>query len=256
MRAARTGLLTKPWQDIVMRSQALSTVALLAFALSACGGNPTAEQTAIVNEVDPYIARALNDPLMVDPDLAYRNEANAAITIGYDHALPSFKGTEESASAAREVARLELLEEGPIRDLPMPSLEPGPASLANQYGVEAVLEVVGAPPRCRKDIEGDFAYAASLPDIARVMPHGMVRVAAAVEAPECDLRLVRYVTPVPIVDALQYHYTIATREGFEVSYFAEPEASLTADRRGTFLRVFARATSGNLTAVDVVTWAR
>ncbi|MEM7702072.1 MAG: hypothetical protein AAF251_09080 [Pseudomonadota bacterium] len=239
-----------------MRSQAILTVPCLALALSACGDSHLLEETAVVNEVDPYIARALNDPLMVDPDLAYRNEANAAITIGYDHGLPSFKGTEESASAAREVARLELLEEGPIRDLPMPSLDPGPASLANQYGVEAVLEVVDAPSRCRKDIQGDFAYAANLPGIARVMPHGMVRVAAAVEGSDCELRIVRYVTPVPIEDALQYHYTIATREGFEVSYFAEPETSLTADRRGTYLRVFARGASGNLTAVDVVTWSR
>ena len=239
-----------------MRSQAILTASVLSLALSACGGSAPVAETYVVNEVDPYIARALNDPLMVDPDLAYRNEANAAIAIGYDHAIPSFKGTEDSAGAAREVARLELLEDGPIRDLPMPSLETGPASLANQFGVEAVLEVVDAPSRCRKDIKGDFAYAASLPDIARVMPHGMVRLAAAVEAPDCELRIVRYVTPVPIEDALQYHYTLATREGFEVSYFAEPEASLMTDRRGTYLRVFARATTGNLTAVDVATWSR
>lgn len=239
-----------------MRSQAILTASFLVLSLSGCADSAPVEETSVVNEVDPYIARALNDPLMVDPDLAYRNEANAAITIGYDHALPSFKGTEESASAAREVARLELLEEGPIRDLPMPSLDAGPASLANQYGVEAVLQVVDAPPRCRTDIKGDFAYAASMPNIASVMPHGMVRVAAAVKAPDCDLRMVRYVTPVPIEDALQYHYTIASREGFEVSYFAEPEASLKADRRGTYLRIFARATSGDLTAVDVVTWSR
>jgi len=242
-----------------MDGQRFRSVALaigLALGLSACADDSVVEEPSVVNAVDPYIARALNDPLMVDPDLAYRNEANAAITIGYDHALPSFKGSEETAGAAREVARLELLEKGRISDLPLPSFEMGPASLAQQYGVIAVLDVVGAPTRCRKDIKGDFAYAADLPEFARVMPHGMVRVAAAVDTPECDLRLVRYVTPVAIEDALQFHYTIATRAGYEMEYFAEPEASLMADRRGTYLKVFARKASGDLTAVDVITWKR
>ena len=228
----------------------------LVLGLAACGQEPAVTDSGVVNAVDPYIARALNDPLMVDPDLAYRSEANAAITFGYDHALPSFKATEEAAGAAREVARLELLEAGPIPDLPLPSGSGAAQSLADRFGVEAVLDAVEAPARCRVDIKGDFAYAATMPDIARVMPHGMVRVAAAVNAPDCDLRLVRYVTPVAIKDALQYHYTIADRAGFEVGYHAEPEASLTANRRGTYLKVFARPASGDLTAVDIITWAR
>ena len=118
-------------------------------AVFACADESAVEPDAVVNNVDPYIARALNDPLMVDPDLAYRNEANAAITIGYDHALPSFKQTEETASAARETARLALLEEGPIPDLPLPSGQ-GPASLAESYSVEAVLDALDAPMACRK----------------------------------------------------------------------------------------------------------
>ena len=210
----------------------------------------------VVNGVDPYIARALNDPLMVDPDLAYRNEANAAITIGYDHALPSFKGSAQSARAARETARLALLEEGPIPDMPLASVEPGPASLAEAYGVEQVLDAVSAPIECRKDIRGDFALAATMPKVAPVMPHGMVRVAAAVDQPDCALRLVRYVTPASIEDALQFHYTVAQRTGMQPDVYSEPEASLIADRRRTFLKVFAREASGDLTAVDVITWSR
>lgn len=222
--------------------------------LSACGGNDTGDQAPIVNETDPYIARALNDPLMVDPDLSYRNEANAAITIGYDHALPSFKGSDDAASRARETARLELLEDGPIRDLPLPQSGAGPASLAQAYGVQALLGAVEAPMECRKDISGSFSYAATLPAIVRIMPHGMVRVAAAVDQPACSLRIVRYVTPVEVDDALQYHFTVADRAKLSPTYYAEPEKSLFAERRGTYLRVFARETSGDLTAVNMVTW--
>ena len=95
-----------------------------------------------------------------------------------------------------------------------------------------------------------------MPEVAPVMPHGMVRVAAGVDQPGCTLRIVRYVTPALVEDALQFHYTVASRTGMELKVYAEPEASLIGDRRGTFLRVFARETSGDLTAVDVVTWSR
>lgn len=237
-----------------MRAQMFLIGLLAAAGLSACADEVAVDEASVVNAVDPYLARALNDPLMVDPDLAYSDEANAAITIGFDHALPSFKGSDEAASRARETARLALLETGPIAELPLAQSGPGPAPLVERFGVEAVLEGVNAPPECRKAIRGSFAIAASLPRIAAVMPHGMVRVAAGVDQPQCTLRLVRYVTPVAIEDALQYHHTVASREGFEPAYFEQPEASLIADRRGTYFMVFARRTSGDLTAVDVVTW--
>lgn len=237
-----------------MRKLALICTLSACLGVSACGGD-AAPEAPIVNEVDPYIARALNDPLMVDPDLSHRNEANAAITIGYDHALPSFKGSEEAASRARETARLELLEDGAISDLPFAQTSEGPASLAEKYGVGAVLVTVGVPEECRKNVRGDFAYAASMPDLARIMPHGMVRVAAAVEEAGCSLRLARYQTPASIEDVAQYHYNRIARAGFEPSYFAQPEVTLTADRRGTHVQVYARKSTGDLTSVDVITWS-
>lgn len=248
-------MLTKPWQDAMMRRTAYLTPILVALCLMSCTEDSVVEPTAVVNNVDPYLARALNDPLMVDTDLAYRNEANAAITIGFDHALPSFKRTEATASAARETARLALLADGPIPDLPFPD-GPGPVSLAESFGVEDMLEAVGAPSTCRKEIGGDFKQAASMPEVAPIMPHGMVRVVATVNQSDCILHLVRYVTPASIEDVMQFHYTVASRTGMEPETFNEPEASLIADRRGTYLKVFARETAGKLTAVDLVTWSR
>ncbi len=222
--------------------------------VAACSAGESRETASPVNGVDPYLARALNDPLMVDPDLAYRNEANAAITIGYDHALPSFRASDEEAGRAREVARLELLEDGPIVDLPEPRKGPGPVSLDQAFSVPALLDAVEAPMECRTQIKGGFAFASSMPEIARVMPHGMVRQAAAVDQPGCELRVVRYVTPVAIEDALQYHYTMAERSQLAPAFYTAPEASLIANRRGTHLQVFARRTAGNLSAIDVITW--
>lgn len=255
---ACTGFLTGLWQcapmPVSISSAATSLACMCVLSLAACSAAPSEAPAPVVNEVDPYLARALNDPLMIDPDLSWRNEANAAITIGHDHALPSFKGSDGAASRARETARLELLESGPIPDLPATATGGPGISLAAQFGVEAVLDAISAPAQCRKDIIGDFAVAQNMPDYAKVMPHGMVRVAAAVYQPRCELRLVRYITPVTVEDALQYHYTLATRSGFQPAYYLDPEASIEADRRGRFFKVFARPASGDLTAVDIITW--
>lgn len=237
-----------------MRIRAFPIVLSGLAALWACAPEPARQEAEIVNAIDPYVARALNDPLMVDPDLAYRNEANAAITIGYDHALPSFKGSAEAASRAREASRLALREGGSIPDLPAEPETGGPGSLSTSYSVAAVLEDVEAPMECREGLVQDFAIAGNMPEFARIMPHGMVRVAAKAEQAGCALHVARYTTPASIEDALQHHYTIAVRAGIEPTLYAEPEPSLVGKSDAVHLRVHARETLGELNAVDVIAW--
>ena len=63
------------------------------------------------------MARALHDPLMSDPELARRSEANAVIALGDSAPLPMFTATPESSAKARETARTALLEGGAIPPL-------------------------------------------------------------------------------------------------------------------------------------------
>ncbi|MDJ0977082.1 MAG: hypothetical protein QNI87_00935 [Erythrobacter sp.] len=250
------GSLTLAWHDAPMRfGTGLGILALVA-SLSACGTQAPAPEDADASAVDPLVARALFAPLMVDPDLSYANEANAAIAIRHDHALPVFAGSAQLADRAREASRLALLEDGPILDLPPASKAPGGVSLAERYSVNAVLDAVGAPDVCRKGVTQDFAHAANTPGIAAIMPHGMVHIAAASAGRECELSLVRYVTPASIPDALQFHYTIAVREGAQLQHVTQPEAGLTGYARAAQFRVFAREARHDMTAVDVVTWTR
>lgn len=55
---------------------------------------------------DPAIVRALNDPLMTDPDLSSRNEGAAAITVTTDSGLPVMPDRPEELAAARAEAAL------------------------------------------------------------------------------------------------------------------------------------------------------
>ncbi|QIQ86643.1 hypothetical protein [Erythrobacter sp.] len=230
------------------------------FALAACGSQDEAPARDPLT-ADPLLAAALNDPLMVDPDLSWRNEANAAVTIPASHALPPLTRSDEAALAAREAARLELLEEGSVPDLPSPAAHPGPSGLADARTAPAMLEAAGAPAACAERLDEGFAFAADLPDAARIMPHGMVQQAAGGGA-GCEARVIRYLTPAAAEDALQYHVTRAARAGLSPKLFEEPERSLAAaDGEGEDgvegnLIVAVRPGPGGMSAVDLVWWRR
>ncbi|RNJ61896.1 MAG: hypothetical protein EDM03_10305 [Porphyrobacter sp. IPPAS B-1204] len=230
-------------------------IPLLCLGLVACAegaGDRAADDAALIAQ-DPVIARALNDPLMSDPDLASRNEANAAIGWADSHALPVLPATRESASAAREAMRLELLEQGPIPNLP-PAPEGrqgkrlGPLASAGD-----LLAVVKAPASCAGRLKEDFALAASLPPVASLPPQGMVTQAGGSDAKGCRLRIVRYHSHAAPEDVLQYHYARGLRAGLTARRYAEPEASIIASSKGgETLAVHVRPGVHGLTSVDLV----
>lgn len=91
----------------------LSFATAIACVLPAACSEPESEAAAPeVLSSDPLLARALNDPLMVDPDLSWRNEANAVIAIRDGHPLPPFDARDDARQRARDAGRLELLENG------------------------------------------------------------------------------------------------------------------------------------------------
>ena len=85
-----------------MRSPRLAAKAaalLLAGAcLSACGAGG---EEADGREADPMVQRALNDPLMADPDLVSQNMANAALKFEIGHPLPPEDTGQSAVIAAR-----------------------------------------------------------------------------------------------------------------------------------------------------------
>lgn len=201
---------------------------------------------------DPVAARALHDPLMSDPDLASRNQANALLGFAGASGLPLIPATPETTRAAREAARLELLEGGEIASLPAAGAEVGPVLAANATA-DNLLAVLGAPERCVAVIEQGFVWAVDPPASAVVMPHGMVVQAGGAKSAACDLRIIRYRTPAASEDVLQYHFTRALRAGLQPVLYAEPGAGLSArGKSGEALRVLIRRTPGGMTAVDLL----
>lgn len=240
-----------------MQIRSAFLVAFGALALGSCDDVMVdGDYGTIADTPDPLIARALNDPIMVDPDLAYRNQANAALTIRYDHALPPHMSTTESAEAALEAARRELLVGGSINELPVASQTVQGEPLALGMTAQDIMAVTGAPARCANAVTEGLVWASRMPDPARIMPHGMTMQAAGAETSSCNIRIVRYVTPVPKEDVLRYHFTRAARAGMTINRFSKPEDILIANRGSQHFKVYARPGQGGTSAVDLIYWRR
>jgi len=200
------------------------------------------------------MARALHDPLMSDPDLARRSEANAVIALGDSAPLPMFTATPESSAKARETARTALLEGGAIPPLTALSAGAGGKALDKFDRPGAILAAAGAPPACREANSG-FGWAGRLSAPAQIAPLGAVELAAGSDAPQCRVWMVRYLTAAPLEDALGYHDVLAQRAGFSVKRYDQPEAIIAATgKQGENLRVHVRALPTGMNAVDLVFW--
>ncbi|MEE4316689.1 MAG: hypothetical protein V2I74_06875 [Erythrobacter sp.] len=227
-------------------------VIVLSLWLAACSGVREEDGTSDPLATDPLVARALHDPLMSDPDLSARNEANALLGFAADSGLPLIPATPEAAQAAREAGRLELLEQGEIPPLPAPVAASGsiPGAEANAADLLAALD---APEACLPDLSDDFAWAADLPEVAAIMPHGMVMRAAGARRGGCNLRLISYRTPAAAQDVLQYHFTRAVRAGLRPEYHSGPDSAIVArGRQGAVLVVVARPSATGHNAVDLL----
>ncbi len=249
-------LLGQPWPMCRRRSSWLNLIpAALLLPLAAACAEPEVQPDvqAAVFAVDPVIARALHDPLMSDPDLASRNEANAAIGFIDSAALPVFPADDSAAADARAAARLELLEQGTIPDLPQPSPVPGGERLGPEASPAALMAALGAPEDCAAGLDENFALAATLPQVAAIMPRGMVVQAGGADTAGCRIRIIRYQTPALPEDVLQYHYARAVRGGLSAARFDQPEDSLIArNSAGETLVVHARTLANGMSGVDLL----
>ncbi|MEL6531311.1 MAG: hypothetical protein AAFQ27_15235, partial [Pseudomonadota bacterium] len=128
--------------------------------------------------------------------------------------------------------------------------------LEDKATAPAMLAALGGPAVCNGGLSEGFGWAARLPQVAQVMPHGMVQQAAGKDANGCSVRIVRYLTPATIDDALEYHFNQAFRARLRVERFSAPEQILQASRGSTQFFVHVRPGNNGLSAVDLIYWQR
>lgn len=225
-----------------------------ASALSACADDAATklgDQTR-----DPIIARALHDPLMVDPDLAYRNEAAAALTYGAGQPLPVLAGNAELARLARDDARLELLEDGAIAELPEPSDAKSAPELSASTSARDLVMAFDGPSECTQHLKADFGWATRLDRSVPILPRGYVRAAAGVESDTCSIRVVRYLTPATVDTAMEYHFNWAVRSGLKPAIYESPQSMVIAKSDGSSQVTIIRESPNAMRQVDLVSWRK
>ncbi|OJW65345.1 MAG: hypothetical protein BGO57_03420 [Sphingomonadales bacterium 63-6] len=225
-----------------------------AVALAACGGADKAE--APKGKADAELAAALGDEIMVDPDLAGQNKANSAVSAGSrDTALPPEMTGPEAIDRARTEALRLIGGAGKMKKAPAAVAVSGKLP---EGSVLAVASRAAAAPggnvNCAQKAQYTAGWAAKLPAAFPVYPQGAVQEAAGTDEGNCALRVVNYLTAVPLDDVIDFYFTRASAAGFTAQRVKEDGDDVLGGTKGkaSFV-VYARALPKGGTEVDLVT---
>lgn len=234
-----------------MKSNARTTAALLVpmLLLSACGGDAAGD--ADNAEADG----ALNDEIMVDPDLAGQNAANSALSVPPGGTLPSTAMTPEAVAAARSAA-LKLVG-GPGKMKKAPEAQEVSGSLGNDAALAVAARVAASPggnAACADKAQYTAEWAARLPQAFPVYPKGAVQEAAGTDEGDCALRVINFLSGVPLSEVIDFYYTRAANAGFTAQHVNDGEYNIIGGSKGgeSFI-VYARSLTDGSTEVELIT---
>ena len=239
-------------------------IALLALPLllAACGGgDPEKAKLAELDDrltgtADPAVAGALEDQIMVDPELAGQSNRTALRSTPRpaDGAAPP-AGTEgDAAMAVEEIEGKPLLR------------APSPVQIAEEdctdcrasgrtLGEAAAVQGRRGKGTCEAKLSYAMDWARRMPPEFPVYPRGHVQEAAGVEGGLCDIRSVSFTTAAPLKSVVDYYYTRARRTGYSAEYVLKAGDHVLGGTRevddGAYV-VFLRPMKRGGTEVDIV----
>ena len=238
------------------RSVGLLSVSL---ALAGCGkGDKDASLAALDaqltnNAIDPALKSAINEPIVVDPQLVGQsnrlavrpadNPANGAVPV-----LPG-DAAKAQADAVRQAG-------GKLLSAPAPT--PGTA-MASSVTLGAVAREQaarqGGNANCTKKLTYGMEWAQRLPEPFTLYPGAQLMEAAGAQADGCTLRAASFVTAAPRQSVMDYYYTLARRAGYDGEHKVLGGDHVLGGTRGAdgsaYFIVLADAPGGR-TSVDII----
>jgi len=185
----------------------------LPLTLAACGSKDASdEELAQLDDnltSDPAMNDALEDSILVDPDLtdqANRNTIRSANGAA-DGSVPPGTGEDGSAAAKAVLG-------GKILAAPKPRQMTSDDETMTLGDKAELQEARQNKPVCKEKLTYDMAWANKLPPEFAVYPKANVQEAAG----KCDLRVVSFTTATPIKSVVDYYYTQAKRGGYDAEY--------------------------------------
>ena len=196
------------------RSLLLSAAAFaLPLSLAACGSNEASdEELAQLDDnltSDPAMNDALEDAILVDPDLTDQANRNAirGANGAADGSVPP--GTGEDGSAAAKAAL-----GGKMLNAPEPRQMTSDDEGLTLGDKAELQEARSNTPVCNEKLRYDMAYANRMPPEFGVYPKAALQEAAG----KCELRVISFTTATPIKNIIDYYYTRAKRSGYDAEY--------------------------------------
>jgi hypothetical protein len=233
--------------------------ALLApLALAACGGGDAPQNVAALddelagNSADPALMGALQDQIMVDPQLAQQSNKDAIRppTQPYSAPLPA-----ETVAAGKTA----MPKDGELMKAPAPTPAKAGAFTAQEQAVTlGGLAARQKNPRtasCAAKLAYSASWAARMPAAMPLHPQARVVEAAGTQGDGCSLRAVTFSTPQPLQTMIDWYYTRAIKGGYGAEHQLKDGQHLLGGTRksdGAAFILFLSARSDGGTDIDLL----
>jgi hypothetical protein len=237
------------------RSRACYLPFLLPLALAGCSGSgsiPDVDE-ASGNAADPALASALQDQIMVDPQLGRQANGDAIRPPGQ----PYSGGVPDDGVAANT----DQIDMGGLMKAPAPTPADKNCSQCAAARESVTLGGLAARQRdsrtsqCASSMTYSAGWANRLPRDLPLFPQARVTEAAGSEAGQCQLRAVSFSTAQPMQAMLDWYYTRAVRSGYTAEHQLDGEEHIlggTRERDGGAYVLFMTARRDGGTDVDMV----
>ncbi len=233
---------------------------MLPIALAACGSGDVAQndidaldaeltEGTSVNGRDPLVASALEDPIMVDPDLAARSNADAVRPPAqpYSAPIPSPDLAPDATPDDRD-------------GLSAPTAKGDCPTCAGARDAVTLAALAARPARavagrCAATLRYSAGWAARLPKDLPLHPAARVVEAAGSNDRGCALRIVSFTTARPMASMIDWYYTRAVRAGYSAEHRADDGQHVLGGARardGGAYMLFLTDRAGGGTDIDLV----
>jgi hypothetical protein len=198
----------------------------LPIALTACGTADNAEEVADLDEKlvgkgsDPAMKAALEDRILVDPDLAESANSNMvkAAEKPLDGAVPPDAGYEGAVVAPQELEGSKLLRAPKPKVIDAANCTDCGAQARTLEDLAIAQGAKRGKGSCADKLQYGASWATRMPTEFPVYPKSRVKEAGGVEGGICDIRAVSFNTSASRQSVADYYYTRAKRSGFSADY--------------------------------------
>ena len=226
----------------------------LPLALAACSSNSgnDGDDSASANGVDPALASALQQQIMVDPSLSQQAQGDTV----RPPAQPASGGV-----PADGVAPTGEIKDGELMHAPAPTAADKGCKQCAAARESATLGGLAArspdarTAGCAANLQYAAGWVSRLPADLPLYPQARVSEAAGTEGGQCALRVVSFSSPRPMATMIDWYYTKAVRGGYTAEHQVDGDEHIlggTRDRDGGAYVLFMTARSDGGTDIDLV----